>query len=1341
MEIQGTEAQGAADQGTGKRYEIPGDPLYGEPGIEEIEEEEIEGEDSSYSFYDYSSVRQADTPINVDLANYMHKQYIEQNRPSFGEVFSSAWDRSQTVPAIMDMIGRASTPVTEDFSLSEEVKADIELNYNRKETDFLLDSRSEQDYLNRVNKIKEEKKVDEVMSRAGLTGFATEIALSLFDPATLALGAGTGKIFSLGANAVRAGKSAQVAKVAIVSGLENAAIETVLTADNTQKTGTDILFAGATGALFGASSAGILAGASKVKKAFKEAEERSRVADVSDSLRESGRESGTKTAIEREYPGADVREAQAMQYEYRSNLEAKAKGRLSIEEVEVTKAELSAKEELLATERDRSSYIANSKEVRRAQSKVDSLNTKLKEAKKGKSGIRKKLKTADEELKAIKASKASDVDTTLKGKVKSLKTIELEVKELRAKLTDHEQSIQAIRDLKEWDSMSELERVKVVAPEGLNPIKKPTKRAETASTEPTASTASTKATMTEEELLDLIEQREANLDDEAVTIESKGNFNSVGAAGTARDTQPIYNITGDRKAVANKWEEIGENLNADLTGWYPTSGVGRQLYSIATRLLNSESKGIRGIASVLLDAPMGGSQSALTVAEQLSLNDKYIRAAGKGKLSESFDLLCESKGINTLNIKAREKELSKFNKAVFREVRNPGSERTNVHVQEAADAIKDQIKVAREMQKKANLNGADAMDLNDNFAPISLDYNRIKLKIAEHGEERVRNLISDSYRNTQGGAELTILVREQIANLHIAKAKNFGITLKDKVTADLTLEEALADLKEMLKDLPTEAFNEFTESIITSAKNQIRKTGAGLNPYIPNLIRKDGIDMADLIQNDLAQAMENFTKEASANVSFGQLGFKSREDFRMQVADVERAALDKGINPDKLREDITLIAKMEKAIYGEPIDSFSGKVRNRLSMARKVVAIRDLIFSGASQVAEVGVVTSKRSLDIVWDSMSLKELLAPSKLRGGKRLGTHERPDFAELDESFGFVGEDYALYDNRVANDLMDENVAKGTERRLSNVIDKGSRVSTIMSGMKNIQSGLEKVGLRSIAGTIKRMAFGESNKVLRPAEIKRAGWSDGFLENEVFPWMRENPKFETYNGREVRTFNFENMEPEMHQRLVAGIQRLAYADIQRSFLGELPEFMYGTVGKTIAQHRNFQVASLEKQLLYGIRHDKVALSMQALHTVFSASAAVALKTIHRRIGEGEGIDSILEDLDPTNPKYWFSILQNMGQFASLGIGFDLMYSLGALPEDWAKVGGLRTMSATTVPIVGYAGDLVNVPKSLFNLIQDEGETTGEGEGTKLLKALHRAIPGANAIGLNQALDVLERD
>jgi hypothetical protein len=185
----------------------------------------------------------------------------------------------------------------------------------------------------------------------------------------------------------------------------------------------------------------------------------------------------------------------------------------------------------------------------------------------------------------------------------------------------------------------------------------------------------------------------------------------------------------------------------------------------------------------------------------------------------------------------------------------------------------------------------------------------------------------------------------------------------------------------------------------------------------------------------------------------------------------------------------------------------------------------------------------------------------------------------------------------------------------------------------------------------------------------------------------------------------------------------------------------MYGTVGKTIAQHRNFQVASLEKQLLYGIRHDKVAFSMQALHSVFSASCAVALKTIHRRLGEGEGIDNILEELDPTNPKYWFSVLQNMGQFASLGIGFDLMYSLGALPDDWAKVGGFRTMSATTVPVVGYAGDLANVPKSLFDLIGSLSQDGTEGEGRKLLKALHRAIPGANAIGLNQALDVLERD
>ena len=406
---------------------------------------------------------------------------------------------------------------------------------------------------------------------------------------------------------------------------------------------------------------------------------------------------------------------------------------------------------------------------------------------------------------------------------------------------------------------------------------------------------------------------------------------------------------------------------------------------------------------------------------------------------------------------------------------------------------------------------------------------------------------------------------------------------------------------------------------------------------------------------------------------------------------------------------------------------------------------RDLIFSGASQVAEVGVLTARRSLGTVFDSMSLKELLRPQLMReGGEKFGRHVREDFAELDEAFGFVGEDHILYDNRVANELLDEGASKAWERRIGNVIDRASRLSTLVSCMKTIQSGLEKMALRSAAGTLKRMAH-EPNfkKVLKAAEIDRAGWSDGFLERELFPWMRENPGAAMYDGRTVRTFDFEKMPAEMQSRVVTGLQRLAYADIQRSYLGELPKFIHGTIGKTVAQHRNFQIASLEKQLIHGIRHDHAAMAMLALHTTFTAGAATVLKAAHRRLGEEDGFEKFLDDLDPTDPKFFWSVFQNIGLFASLGIATDLMYSLGVIPEHYAEVGGFRTMSSTSIPVVGYARDVARVPKTLFNLMQGEGvgESDSEDEGQKFLKALHKAVPGLNAIGINQALDVLERD
>jgi hypothetical protein len=300
-----------------------------------------------------------------------------------------------------------------------------------------------------------------------------------------------------------------------------------------------------------------------------------------------------------------------------------------------------------------------------------------------------------------------------------------------------------------------------------------------------------------------------------------------------------------------------------------------------------------------------------------------------------------------------------------------------------------------------------------------------------------------------------------------------------------------------------------------------------------------------------------------------------------------------------------------------------------------------------------------------------------------------------------------------------------------VDNALTQGKKVQEIISAFRMVQGSGEKLAVRSLGIQIKKWVD-DLGDGLSKANINDAGWHDGFMD-ELRAWMKANPQTTVNNGKEVRMFNFGKMPPDMQEKLVLGMHRLVSRDMQRPLIGETPTFMKKWFGQTLTQFRNFSITSLGKQLMHDIRHDRIAGSIIAMHSLAMSFAAYSISTLHRAIGR-EDQEEYLKKAFRID-EIIFGSLNRMGQLASVGIAGDMLATLGALPDDMMAApgqSGYRGMTSTSVPILGAGGDVKGLIKDTFDAMK------GDGNASKFVKDLQKVTPFGKAIGINQAFNAV---
>ena len=1333
-----------------------------------MDERDITGEARKDAFYRYNGIKAPAVPSTYDVESLARKQAMKQaeaEKPTLLDTGIAAWEKTNLEYALGKAIVRNSRYVLdgdEDFTIDEEMQADIDLNYNKKESKILSKASSVSDFVARKEEIEEERESSMVLAQSGLTGWIAQLGMGMLDPATWI----SGGLTSTAVNATRLAGIARVAATAGISGVENAAFAAAV--GDSQSTNTDTVIAFGLGSGIGFTLSGMgninkgtikkaIKNNNPIAKAFRRDSENIVAKDIEAALPLDS------TDAAKAFPDGDLRASKLKMHKYQEEI---------MDSLVSPKVQKNLEREL----DDLNAKVGKKSEVGKMKSKMQAEVKAMKDTLTA--SYVPKLKAATKKLKALEAktkgipkkgrfSHSFEI-AEVKGEIK---TIEADIKKVEdsietASASDQAKAIKEVEDSMEDTPLNKLVQRRDAIAEKLDKAK----------------TASIKHKewnkLTEVERMSLVEP-DGPKDLASSTFDSMAKVdNSVdsteGSVGSMAYDNKTYTISnGDAKEI-KKWITRGAELDKGKIGYLPTGKIPKAIYSTATRLTNSRLFAIRGIASAMLESPQRGALGKESASVNFTLNRRLIHSAQEGKLQDGFamrlkDLKAQGEKIGKLEFGKLSEARSNFNKEVMLELQKPGST-TSKPVIHAAEGLRQQFKVGIDMMDDTGVKGVKRIK-DETYVPVVLSPEHIIEGIAKYGEDDVAWVLRTAYES-----EVSIMpdTADIKAAIQIEKAKGTVLTMNSVLRNGKTVKEAIDELgvafsKEFDYGLRGELKEEL-QNIKKYIESDLNVRDRFMTPRLRRFFEMDistSIDsnseklkVIDFLDNDLDRLSESFTREASANAAMAKAGFKSRLEFYNtlnNIEKVERNSHAKAENfqatkaeRDALSEEITMLREMEHRFYGEPIDSLSPTTRMNVHDLTRAVAIRDLVASGLSQIPEAAVLAIRRSWISLWNSMSLKELVYPQSVReGGKRFGKHRRADFAELDEVFGFPGEDHILFNKKFEMDSLDE-LAVGMKRKgLQRTLDVMSRVGPIASGMKHIQGALDKAALRSVSATIKKMAYSKGYKrKLNQVDLERAGWSRDFFEGEVLPWLRENRSQVDFNGKKLDTMNFSEMakeKPKMFKQVQVGMQRIVQADIQRSYLGELPRFMNTTAGSVVTQHRSFVLGSFEKQLLHGFKKEPIVATATVGTGMVLAYLSNLGKVAYREGGKDDFDEKLEEAIDVTNPRTFMNALLNTGQLSSLGIFKDVLETVGAVNPMLNAMGvdktsndlGFRSLGSQSIPAVGFVRDAVNVPKSVFQAIDPDSEKGGKD----VLKAMHRAIPMASAVGINQVLNYMEAE
>jgi hypothetical protein len=316
-----------------------------------------------------------------------------------------------------------------------------------------------------------------------------------------------------------------------------------------------------------------------------------------------------------------------------------------------------------------------------------------------------------------------------------------------------------------------------------------------------------------------------------------------------------------------------------------------------------------------------------------------------------------------------------------------------------------------------------------------------------------------------------------------------------------------------------------------------------------------------------------------------------------------------------------------------------------------------------------------------------------------------------------------------------MDEPGQGAFEKIFNNAYGFVSNKVQLLSGYRSIQHGSEDLALRGMQDRLVRMANGEiTPRKLDYENLERAGVTPDEIDT-VFNHIRNNPEYATVDGEQIQIFTGDGLDEIFLDKLGAAFNSMLARHMQKSFVGDTPLWMSKEIGKLIVQFRAFSLIAIERQVVAGIRGDKIAMAQKVMWGTGLSAASYYGRAYTKAKADGDDFEeSWKRATEPANVA--MGVANMSPHLGLLGFGMELGATVGLTGGSGTSgsrsgarpITGLESLPAAGVLTQGSKG----VQGTVSGIRSGDSEAAMEG-----LKKIYGIAPIMNTAAVGVALGI----
>ena len=1213
---------------------------------------------------------------------------------SFGSLYQTAANLDQIGPTLFrEFNGSKETPVDPDYVVSQEDFKEFTKGIPSDRWDEAEDATSQEDLMQRRERILTTMEQEETLADAGWEGTAARLVANFTDPVAWGATAATEGALAPVIAAAKLGRTGRILYSAAAGAGENAAMESYLASQSSAHDMHDVLTATAFGAALGGGIGAFLPGASK--------------AEGTQTFETMATQTGKRS---QKAKTAQVREKAASDPDVVAAYQQKADD-LDIADTRVSQAQ---------AQRDDAADALEQARVRdESQSPAREVAEALEPSqRKSKTGVARRHADVGEYWRNA-ATKLANLDSTRMTEGQAGETAEV-----MRRLTPNsgkvskEQATSIAQDAeRRIDDVAKQRQARTDA------LQKNLDTAEKELTDATNARNTIKGEM--DGLADRL-PRDADGNKVSTKTAAEDSVNAARVEGTAvNESLTREDIEIPQELVeASEQPATASSIRASIYGQMSRSKstVGR----VMNRLLHAD--GVAGDAA-------RGRATEFSAAEEADKLQLYAGTQVMKVYQPAYKRWAKDKNIGVF-YRGREQYRQQFAREVSHYMRT--SEALSEQAREAGDAARVQFDAMLEEAQRLGIEGFVDVENLGNYFPRIWEADQF-VRWAEDdrvGASGLEQLVAKAVR--QGSDDMPEGMPESIAGAIVKRFRRKGAGMDADFHRTLTGTDIDAVIKELSDTgMSRERLNQVEDFLA----DKQRSSEGGVHPHAKRRIQMDEsasihvdghgeLRLTDLMQSDAEKVTMQYIRTVGGQIAMArkmrQYGISDRSDGRINPERILDKMTDMAREEGLEESNIERLAVSRNMIAGRPpTEGFTSNAAQAMRIAKQLNFVRLMGQVGFAQIAELGPIVGQTGMTTVLSQMP--------RLRGmlkRARNGDLEDDLARELEEYEAVFGVERMLHQPRTREEDFGAEASSATRlgRALNStelMLSKTSRAVADMSGMSAITIMTQRLAATSMSQRFLKMALKPSTANRK--QMLSVGLDDEMLDR-VLGQIRNHHASESglLVGRKLKRMNFDQWDDlEARDALINAFHKWGNRMVQRNMIGELPALMHKEFGQLLTQFRSFVAGAYEKHTLHGVsQKNRIAFASMAWSSFFAGISYMA-QTHLNAIGRDDERQYREERLSPL--EIGKAAFQRAG-YASLLPG--LMDTAVTLPGfvdkpifAYGRTTGLATNFLDGIPSVDLANNVGRAAGSLGALRSDYDYSRGDWESLWSLLAFQNAL------------------